>query len=44
VAATAGFTDTSESDCLSAGMDGHLLKPLSVDLLGAEIRRVMATI
>ncbi|HET9643162.1 MAG TPA: response regulator [Burkholderiaceae bacterium] len=44
VAATAGFTDTSESDCLSAGMDGHLLKPLSVEQLGAEIRRVMATI
>jgi len=41
VAATAGGTRLSERDCLDAGMDGHLLKPLTVDALGAALRRAL---
>ena len=38
VAATAGGTHLSEQDCVDAGMDGYLLKPLTVNALDAALR------
>jgi CheY-like chemotaxis protein len=39
VAATAGGTHLCERDCLDAGMDSYLLKPLTVDALAAALHR-----
>ena len=38
VAATAGGIHLSEQDCVDAGMDGYLLKPLTVNALDAALR------
>jgi CheY-like chemotaxis protein len=41
VAATAMHSVQGRRDCLAAGMDGYLEKPLDVQALNAEIRRVL---
>lgn len=43
VAATAGATPASEDACRAAGMDGHLVKPLTVPGIQAELLRLMPT-
>jgi CheY-like chemotaxis protein len=40
IAATASPAAQSASACLSAGMDGHLQKPLSIEAMRVELRRV----
>jgi CheY-like chemotaxis protein len=41
LAATAEGIDISERDCLAAGMDGYLCKPLKLEAIQQEIRRVL---
>lgn len=41
VAATAMHSVLGRQDCLAAGMDGYLEKPLDVQALNAEIRRLL---
>jgi CheY-like chemotaxis protein len=42
VAATANSTDEARQECAAAGMDGYLTKPLTLSLLGDELRRLCA--
>lgn len=42
IASTADSDAATELACKSAGMDGHLAKPLSMPLLRAELRRLCA--
>jgi CheY-like chemotaxis protein len=41
LAATAEGMDISERDCLAAGMDGYLCKPLKLEAIQQEVRRVL---
>lgn len=43
IASTADSDAATERVCKSAGMDGHLAKPLSMPLLRAELRRLCAS-
>jgi CheY-like chemotaxis protein len=41
LAATAEGMDISERECLAAGMDGYLCKPLKLEAIQQEVRRVL---
>lgn len=42
IAATADDSEATRRACLAAGMDGHLVKPLLLPALAAELQRVCA--
>jgi CheY-like chemotaxis protein len=44
IALTANAMTEAVSECLSAGMDGYVCKPIRTELLAQEIERVMATL
>ena len=41
VAATAAVDEETERQCMDAGMDGFLSKPLRLPLMRSELRRVI---